>query len=430
MQKSSWFLKASAAGTLALIMSAAALGGNFSAEAFATPAATAAATAAAAPNLPMCYTAAGTTKLRVVHVSPNSPAVDIYLDLSATAKNPTPAIKGLAYGKATDYVTLPKGTHEVTVVATGTSPTVVKNVLFDAQYALKGKNAYTLSAEGTVAGKNFIVKPHLDDASDTAGMVRVVVVHAILDGPSVDVLAGGTPVIQGLTPGATTELNIPAPAKPVDIVVTAAGDPKTVILTLKNTTLVADTIYTVYATGLVGSKTVPAVPFKAVVLTSASIAGYPAPATPTPAPVATTAATAAAAPAPAATAAAAAPVATVAATLAPTTVPASTAIPKGSKPANIGMAVKTSNTYRLLSGAKCFAVTGITVPGGPADVAGLKSGQLILGVDGKAVANIADFQSIIQKHASGDVITLVIQDPATGTESYVPVTLGANPFSG
>jgi Domain of unknown function (DUF4397)/PDZ domain len=426
MQKSSWFLKASATGTLALIMSAAALGGGYSADAFATAAATTAATAAAAPSLPVCYMAANITKVRVVHASPSSPSVDIYVDGAKT-----PAIKALAYDKATDYVELSQGTHQITVTKAGDAKTVV----FDQPVAIKGLNAYTLVAEGTIADKTITVKPYLDDASDTAGKVRVVVIHAIPDGPAVDVLVNGTPVIQGLASGASQELNIDAPAKPVDIEVTAAGNAKSVILSLKNTTLTADTIYTVLATGLVGSKTEKAVALKPVVLTSASFANFPAPATPTPAPTAAATMAATAAPAAATMAAtvaataapvvAATPVATAAATVA-----AATNVPKGTKPASAGLAVRTSRTYKLLNGPKCVQVAGVTVVGGPADVAGLTANDLILAVDGTPLANIATFSAIVLKHASGDTLTLTIQDTTTGKESNVPLILGANPFLG
>lgn len=440
MQKSSWFLKASAAGTLALIMSAAALGGSNAdayATAAATKAATAAATAAAAPTFPACYTAANIVKVRVVHASPNSPAVDVYLD-----NGKTPAIKALAYGKATDYVEVSKGPHQVTVIPAGQSlsslvkgtPTASTKIVFDGQFSLKGKNAYTLVAEGTVADKNLIIKPYLDDASDTAGQVRVVVVHAAVNAPAVDVLVDGTPVIQGLQFGAKQELNIPVPAKAVDIEVVAAGTTTPSLISLKGTKLAADTIYTVFATGAVASKTDAAVPVKGLVLTSTSFAGFPAPAVATPAPTAaaTMAATMSAASTMAATMAAAAPTmaATVAATTAPTAAVAATTVPKGVKPASAGLAVKTSGTYKLLNGAKCVSINGITIPNGPATAAGLTVGQLILAVNGTPIGTIADWSSVIAKHVSGDVITVTVQDPTTGKESNVPLTLGANQFLG
>lgn len=411
MQKVSWFFKFSAVTLLALVVAVAALGTGYdvsaNSAAAATPAATAA--AAAAPSFPMCYTTAQIAKVRLVHASPNSPAVDIYMDGAAK-----PTLAKVAYEAVADYMEVAAGTHHVKITAAGDAKTVV----WESDVTVSGLTAYTLIAEGTIVDKTFTVSASIDDASDTAGKVRIVAVHLVPDGGSADILVDGKAVATGLDFGKSVELNIDAPAKAVHIQVTKAGDPKTVLIDLPNTTLKADTIYTILATGLVGTnKADKAVKLKAVVLTSASFAGFKPPPTPTPVPTAaaTTAATAAA-PAPAATAAA------TAAAPAPT----ATSVPVGLL-ANAGWVLRTSKAKQL-NGPKCVEVAAISIAHGPAASIGIKAGDYILGIDGKPLAVAADFEKVINAHKSGDTITVTFQHVGSATEQTLPLVLGANPY--
>ena len=65
--------------------------------------------------------------------------------------------------------------------------------------------------------------------------------------------------------------------------------------------------------------------------------------------------------------------------------------------------------------------------GSPAEKAGLKSGQLITSVDGKAVNSQTALSDAISSHKPGDVVTLSVFDPQTNQSSDVKVTLGDNP---
>ncbi len=55
--------------------------------------------------------------LRVLHLSPDAPAVDIFIDAATPA-----AVSGLAFGEGIDYVSLPVGTYSVQVAAAGGTP--------------------------------------------------------------------------------------------------------------------------------------------------------------------------------------------------------------------------------------------------------------------------------------------------------------------
>jgi hypothetical protein len=143
------------------------------------------------------------------------------------------------------------------------------------------------------------------------------------------------------------------------------------------------------------------------------------------APAATEVATQAAAPATAAaTAAAAKPTATKPPTKTPTPVPP-TAIPKGKKPATAGLVLNVNNGEVRASG-KCLNVLAITA-GGPADVAGIQKGDYVLGVDAVETAQLADFYNEINKHSSGDTVTITVQRE----DQVMPlkVVLGLNQFA-
>ena len=62
------------------------------------------------------------------------------------------------------------------------------------------------------------------------------------------------------------------------------------------------------------------------------------------------------------------------------------------------------------------------VKGGPADKAGLQSGDRVVSVDGTEVASQTDFGTIIQKHSAGDTITITVA--RGGQMQDVTVTLG------
>ncbi|MFW5748647.1 MAG: DUF4397 domain-containing protein, partial [Chloroflexota bacterium] len=55
-----------------------------------------------------------TTNIRVGHFSPDTPAVDVYVNGEA-------AITDLAYGTLTDFIELPAGSYEIAVAPAGTS---------------------------------------------------------------------------------------------------------------------------------------------------------------------------------------------------------------------------------------------------------------------------------------------------------------------
>jgi hypothetical protein len=88
-----------------------------------------------------------TAKLRVVHVSPTTPAVDVNLKGAAAADAP---VKNLAFPVATDYLALKGGTYDFVVYPTGGDPASPALDLSGTKLT-NGKN-YTVFAVGLLEG--------------------------------------------------------------------------------------------------------------------------------------------------------------------------------------------------------------------------------------------------------------------------------------
>jgi putative serine protease PepD len=71
------------------------------------------------------------------------------------------------------------------------------------------------------------------------------------------------------------------------------------------------------------------------------------------------------------------------------------------------------------------ATVGAVTSGGPAGNAGLKNGDLIKAIDGKAVSSSNDVITAVQSHKAGDKVTLTIN--RGGNSQDIPVTLGNQP---
>jgi putative serine protease PepD len=76
------------------------------------------------------------------------------------------------------------------------------------------------------------------------------------------------------------------------------------------------------------------------------------------------------------------------------------------------------------SGASLRSIT----PGGPAEAAGLKAGDVILSVDGRSVADSTELIVAIRSHAPGETVTLGVKD-GTGSRD-VKLTLGSDTSPG
>lgn len=190
-------------------------------------------------------------RVRVMHASPDAPAVDIFVDGQK-------AVTALAFPAATGYLSMPAGAHNVKVFVSPSDGTGAPALEADLQVAA-GKD-YTVLAVGQLADSTLALLPLEDNnATPAAGNAHVRLIHASPDAPAVDVVVAGTTTkvfanVEFKGVGTYT----PVPASSYDLEVrTAAGGQvvKTVSLPLS-----ARTVYTAVAVGLAGNGSLAVVP--------------------------------------------------------------------------------------------------------------------------------------------------------------------------
>lgn len=205
--------------------------------------------------------AAGTAHVRVLHASPDAPAVDVYLDDKIVD-----ALTNVPFGVISDYLKVPAGAHNVKVYATGTTSSPV----IDADLTLAAGKAYTVAATGAVADIKAQVLQ--DDPKPVASKAKVRVVHFSADAPAVDIATAGSAVDEAVVknlayPDATDYLALPGGT--YDLEVRLAGE-TTVALALPNVKVQDGRAYSVFAVGSAASPAVGGNALQAVVAVDAT----------------------------------------------------------------------------------------------------------------------------------------------------------------
>ncbi len=204
--------------------------------------------------------------VRVLHASPDAPAVDVYLD-----DQPVDALVNVPFGAISDYLEVPSGDHNVKVYATGTT----SDPVIDADVSLTAGGSYTIAATDALAS----ITPQVieDDPSPTGDAAQVRVVHLSADAPAVDIAPAGAPVEDALVsdlayPDATGYLDLPGGT--YDLEVRPAGD-TAVALALDGVTIEDGTAYSVFAIGSAADPAVGGNALQAVVAVDATAAEEP-----------------------------------------------------------------------------------------------------------------------------------------------------------
>lgn len=194
--------------------------------------------------------AEGKARVRVVHASPDAPAVDVWVNDSIKAFTNAP-FKGI-----TAYAALDPATYNVKVVPAGaTTPVVI-----EADLTLEANKDYTVVAVNTLANIEPIVLVD-NNSTPAAGKAHVRFVHASPDAPAVDIaVANGGPVLFSNVAFKEVGDYLPVDAGTYDLEVRLAGT-STVALSVPGLRLNDRTVYTVFAMGLAGgSPALTAVP--------------------------------------------------------------------------------------------------------------------------------------------------------------------------
>jgi hypothetical protein len=196
--------------------------------------------------------------IRVAHFSPDTPAVDVYINGSLSD------VQGLAFPNVTGWITLEPGTYQLAVTAAGDTAPAIGPASFD----LPADAWLTIAAVGSL--EEGTLKPAIvaEDYSEMAeGETRVTVFHGIEGAQPVDVLAGGSAVIEvlafpgalGANDGAQT-LNVPAGIYDLEVFLTAERLEQFRLFDLPDTILVAGTNYFVAAVGTPAEPQVVVIP--------------------------------------------------------------------------------------------------------------------------------------------------------------------------
>ncbi|HRX85085.1 MAG TPA: DUF4397 domain-containing protein [Phycisphaerae bacterium] len=181
----------------------------------------------------------GTARVRVVHASPDAPAVNICADGAVLFSN-------AAFPGATDYASVPAATYAVKVVpATGDCADAG---VIQANLPLAAGTDTTVIAVNTLAAIEPLVLAD-DNQAPSAGSARVRFVHASPNAPTVDItLADGTTLFDNVAfKGVGDYIEVAAGTYDLEV---RDETGTTTVLPLDGVQLQAGTVYTVYAVGL------------------------------------------------------------------------------------------------------------------------------------------------------------------------------------
>ena len=185
-----------------------------------------------------------TAYLRVAHVSPDAPPVDVFVDGERILAN-------VSFGDVSDYAAFPADTYNVSITPAGDNETVV----FEGNLTLEARSVSTLFASGEVAenaSQPFEPVLFSDDAfTPDANESAVSVAHMSPDAPAVDVTAdnGSVVLAENLTfQEASDYVNVPDGDHTVEIRPASPGANATPVATV-NVSLDGGTAYSALAIG-------------------------------------------------------------------------------------------------------------------------------------------------------------------------------------
>jgi hypothetical protein len=192
--------------------------------------------------LAMPTVAATGPRVRVVHASPDAPAVDVWVDGAI-------AFEGAPFKGITSYATLSEGMHNFQVVPAGATEPVV----IEADLDLQMDQDYTIVAVGQLENIEPLVLAD-NNALPEAGKAHVRFVHASPNAPEVDIaVADGGPVLFANIEFKEAGDYLPVDAGTYDLEARLAGT-NDVALSVPGVALEDGKVYTIFAMGLAGEE--------------------------------------------------------------------------------------------------------------------------------------------------------------------------------
>jgi hypothetical protein len=197
---------------------------------------------------PVAPTAPGIAELRLGHLSPDAPSVDVRVNGDVVAA-------GVPFGVVSAYLPVPAGSTRIQVSPAGATEPVV----IDATLELAADTAYSVIATGLLNAGDLGPIVLTDDRSTGPG-AKTRFVHLGPDAPAVDIaLAGGGPVVFGNVAFRESSDYTALDAGTYDLEVRVAGT-QTVALPLPGVSLSPGVNYTIFAIGQLADGSLQALP--------------------------------------------------------------------------------------------------------------------------------------------------------------------------
>ena len=186
------------------------------------------------------------TLVRVAHLSPDAPAVDVWLDGGMV-------LSDVPYKTVSRYLELPSGSRRVQVTPAGET----KPVVIDAMVEFESDKAYTVAATGFLGEDDLLPLVLVDDRFTMVSEAKIRFVHTSPDAPAVDVGQSDGSVVFGDVAFRKSSTYAQLPAASYDLEVRAAGT-MDIALSVPGVTLEEGTNYSVFAIGSLNEGTLEA----------------------------------------------------------------------------------------------------------------------------------------------------------------------------
>jgi hypothetical protein len=171
--------------------------------------------------------------IRLAHLSPNTPAVDVYL-YSFGNSNAMIVLHHVAYGTVSPYESVPAGDYSVAMRGAGASAT--SQPVLSTSVTIAAGHAYTVAGLGPESGLRLAVLD--DDLTTPSGQSLVRVIQASLKQQVVTVTLGSTNLASGLKFATVSSYQAVSPGTVTVTVTAGAGDANSSV------TLAAGTVHT------------------------------------------------------------------------------------------------------------------------------------------------------------------------------------------
>ncbi len=185
--------------------------------------------------------AAANAYVRVLHASPDAPAVEVFVD---GAK----AVRSLSFPKVTPFLSVPAGSHHLQVFPAGAAYSAMGGVI-NVTVPFKANIYYTVAAVGqlkSISAKVFSLPAGMNSAKATVRFI-----HLAPNAPAVDIEAKGAGLIfKDVSFPNRAMAPVTVPTGTYTLLVHPAGADTTTVLMVSGVQFKADHDYTVVAVGL------------------------------------------------------------------------------------------------------------------------------------------------------------------------------------